>query len=215
MDKDLLTPKNRKTNLHLKKRIIISPITALIVLCLLTGCSKGNNDLNETTLIINGKGEITHHIVESFDKSYYNEDELRSEINDEIEEYCSSKGDDKLVKLKDLKILDGMASAELTFKDYSDYAAFNEVDLFYGTIEEAIAADYPTDVTLKSVDDDDTIGKYEFEALKDNKIIVIGESILIKTPGRIEYTTANIDVIDKETAKMASDSVGVGYIVLK
>ena len=190
-------------------------ILASLITCLMTGCFGGNDDLNDTTLSISSKGEITHHIVESFDKSYYNEDELRTGINEQIEEYCNEKGDDSLIKLKDLKILDGVATADLIFKDYSDYAAFNEVDLFYGTIEEAIAADYPTDVTLKSVDDDETIGKYEFEALANNKIIVTGESLIIKTPGKIAYTTANIDVIDKSTAKMASDSVGVGYIVLK
>ena len=190
-------------------------ILASLITCLMTGCLGGNDDLNDTTLSISSKGEITHHIVESFDKSYYNEDELRTGINEQIEEYCNEKGDDSLIKLKDLKILDGVATADLIFKDYSDYAAFNEVDLFYGTIEEAIAADYPTDVTLKSVDDDETIGKYEFEALANNKIIVTGESLIIKTPGKIAYTTANIDVIDKNTAKMASDSVGVGYIVLK
>ena len=181
----------------------------------MAGCSGGSDDPNDTTLSISSKGEITHHIVESFDKSYYNEDELRTGINEQIEEYCNEKGDDSLVKLKDLKILDGVATADLIFKDYSDYAAFNEVDLFYGTIEEAMEAEYPTDVTLKSVEDDETIGKYEFEALADNRIIVTGESLIIRTPGKIAYTTANIDVIDKSTAKMASDSVGVGYIVLK
>ena len=190
-------------------------ILASLITCLITGCFGGSDDLNDTTLSISSKGEITHHIVESFDKSYYNEDELRTGINEQIEEYCNSKGDDSLIKLQDLKILDGVATADLIFKDCSDYSAFNEVDLFYGTIEEAMEADYPTDVTLKSVEDDETIGKYEFEALADSKIIVTGESLIIKAPGKIAYTTANIDVIDKSTAKMASDSVGVGYIVLK
>lgn len=193
----------------------IGLIAAVLTACFLIGCSGGNDDLNETTLIINSKGEITHHIVETFDKSYYNEDELRSLINKQIEDYCKDKGDDKLVRLKDLKVLDGKATAELTFKDYSNYAEFNDVDLFYGTIEEAMAADYTTDVTLKNVDSDETIDKYEFESLKDKKIIVIGEPILIKTPGKIAYITANIEVIDKDICKMASDSVGVGYIVLK
>ena len=200
---------------HRKKPYLAALIPALLSLAFITGCSGGAGDLNETTLVIGSKGEITHNIVESFDKSYYNEDELRSQINEQIEDYCSSKGDDKLIKLKELKILDGVAEAEITFKDYNDYAAFNDVDFFYGTVGEAMAADYPTDVTLKSSEDDETIGKYEFESLTDNRIIVTSESILIKTPGKIAYTTANIDVIDKETAKMASDSVGVGYIVLK
>ena len=199
---------------NIYKNIIVT-LFAVMSACLLTACSGGKDDLNETTLLINGKGEITHHIVESFDKSYYNEDELRTLINSQIEDYCNEKGDDKLIKLKELKVLDQTATAELTFKDFGNYAEFNEVDLFYGTIEEALAAGYSTDVTLKSADSDETIDRYELESLKDKNIIVTGEPILIKTPGKIAYTTANIDVIDKDLCKMASDSVGVGYIVLK
>lgn len=207
-----LTEEGRTNN---KIRLSVSLILITLIVVWLTGCSGSNDDLNETTLIINNKGEITHRIVESFDKSYYNEDELRSQINEQIESYCAGKDDDKLIKLKELKVLDGVATAELTFKDCNVYSEFNDVELYFGTIEEAMAADYTTDVTLKSATDDETIGKYEFEALKDNKIIVTDESLLIKTPGKIAYTTANIDVIDKDLAKMASDSVGVGYIVLK
>jgi hypothetical protein len=108
-----------------------------------------------------------------------------------------------------------VATARIVFCDHDAYAGFNEVDFFYGTINEAMERGYPTDVTLKSADDDTTISRYEFEALGENMLVVVSEPVLVKIPGKIAYTTANIDVIDKSSARMASDSVGVGYIVIK
>ncbi|MBR5406546.1 MAG: hypothetical protein IK111_02775 [Lachnospiraceae bacterium] len=186
----------------------------LVLMCLaIAGCSQGE-DINETTVSIDNKGVITHSIIESFDKDYYNEDELRGIISDEVESYCRDRDKD-CAKLESLEIKDGMASARMRFATYSDYAGFNDVDFFYGTVEEAMEHDYPTDVTLKSRDDNSTIGRFEFESLKSSRIIIVSEPVVIHTPRKIAYTTANIDLIDDNNARMASDSVGVGYIVLK
>ena len=184
-------------------------------LIMLSGCVSKSEDYKETTVSIDKKGKITHEIIESFDKDYYNEDELRSLIDDELSEYCRSKSNDKAAKLASLEIKEGMAEAEIDFESFEDYASFNEVDFFYGTVKEAMAKEYPTDVTLKSADDDSTIGKYEFESLGDNMIVVVSEPVTVRLPGKIAYSTANIDVVDKDEARMASDSVGLGYIVLK
>ncbi|MCR5357222.1 MAG: hypothetical protein K6E63_07435, partial [Lachnospiraceae bacterium] len=136
-------------------------IKYFILLCLFVnfimtaGCSKGE-ELSETTVSIDNKGVITHSIVESFDKDYYNEDELRSIIDAEVEEYGKEREKD-CAKLESLEIKDGTATARMRFATYSDYAGFNDVDFFYGTVEEAIEKDYPTDVTLKSRNDNSTI----------------------------------------------------------
>ena len=181
----------------------------------MTGCASGSEDYKETTVSIDKKGRITHKIVESFDRDYYNEDELRNLIDKELSAYCSSRNDEKAAQLASLEIKDGLAEAEIDFGSCDDYAGFNEVDFFFGTVGEATDRDYPTDVTLKSADDDSTIGKYELESLKDNRIVVVSEPVTLVLPGKIAYYTANIDVIDKDRARMASDSVGLGYIVLK
>lgn len=195
------------------KYIYILPIFLLAVM--MTGCGSNDEDYDETTVIIDKKGGITHRIVESFDKDYYSEDELRQDINDELTAYCKDK-DEKAAQLVSLEIKDNVATAEIKFAGCEDYAAFNDVDFFYGTINDAIEKQYPTDVTLKGRgDDDEPIGKYEFESLGSSKIVVVSEPVLLKLPGKIAYTTANIDVIDDDKAHMDSDSVGVGYIVLK
>ena len=203
-------------NIFKKEKYKLSYLPVLVILAIIfTGCGQSEEAYDETTVIIDKKGGITHRIVESFDKDYYSEDELNQDINDELTRYCSGK-DEKAAKLNSLEIKDGIATAEIKFAGYADYAAFNDVDFFYGTIGEAMEKGYPTDVTLKGRgEDNETIEKYEFESLKDSMIIVVSEPVAIKMPGKIAYTTANIDIIDDDTARMASDSVGLGYIVLK
>ena len=79
-----------------------------------------------------------------------------------------------------------------------------------------MAKEYPTDVTLKGRgDDEETIGKYEFESMGDSMLVVVSEPVVVELPKKIAYTTANMDIIDDDKARMASDSVGLGYIVLK
>ena len=190
-------------------------LLAILLAITVAGCGKSDEAYDETTVIIDKKGGITHRIVENFDKSYYDEDELRQDIDDELAEYCKDK-DEKAARLNSLKIEDGIATAEISFAGCGDYAAFNDVDFFYGTINEAMEKQYPTDVTLKGEgDEDEPIGKYEFEAMGESMMVVVSEPVVVKLPKKIAYTTANIDVLDDDTARMASDSVGLGYIVLK
>lgn len=189
-------------------------IFTMIAMFTLAGCRGKENDYSETTVTIDKKGVISHRIVESFDKSYYNEDELRGIINDELSAYRAGKDEDS-ASLVSLEIKDQTATAEIRFASYEDYAKFNDVDFFYGTIGEAVESEYPTDVTLKSSTDDSTISRYEFESMTDSKLVIVSEPVIIETPHKIAYTTANIDVIDERSARMASDSVGLGYIVLK
>ncbi len=194
------------------KRFLIL-LSAVFAVSSLGGCV-GNESFDETTVSIDSKGVITHNIVESFDKDYYSEEELRDIIDDEIEQYARGRDAD-CARLESLEIKDDTATARMKFKSYTDYAEFNDVDFFYGTIAEAMEKDYPTDVTLKSYDDGSTIGRFEFEDLTESRIVIVSEPVVIHTPRKIAYTTANIDVINENNARMASDSVGVGYIVLK
>ena len=107
-----------------------------------------------------------------------------------------------------------LLKVEFEFATAEDYAKFNDVNFFYGSIKDAIDNGYETNVTLKSSESDTTIGQDEFSALSERYIIVVSEPIVVVMPKDIAYTTANIDIIDNNVAKMNSESSGLGYIVL-
>lgn len=46
-------------------------------------------------------------------------------------------------------------------------------------------------------------------------IIIVSEVVRINSPKKIEYTSANVDVIDERNARVSSESAGLAYIVVK
>ncbi|MCR5420317.1 MAG: hypothetical protein K6E98_04875, partial [Lachnospiraceae bacterium] len=70
----------------------------------MTGCVKQEDDYEETTVTVSNKGVITHKIIESFEKSYYDENELKELIDNDLKQYCENKNDEKSCKLISLNI---------------------------------------------------------------------------------------------------------------
>jgi len=198
----------------MKKRIVF--IIGVFGSMLLYGCGSSNTDLSETTVIVEKNGKVTDAIVESFDKDYYDAAELEDMVNKELASYQKLTGSKDSAVLSDFKVEDKVANVGLEFATAVDYASFNDVAFFFGTISEAYAAGYDLDVILKSTSEEETIGKDALmEEMGSYHMIVSGEPIRIKTYGKILYTTANVDLIDDKEVRISSESEGLAYIILK
>ena len=190
-------------------------IVMLSVLCVsFCGCKEEEPDYSETTIEINKNGEITNTLVGSFDKDYYNKDELKQLIEKEIAKYQSLTGVSGAVKLKEYSVDAGTVKAVVYYSSYEDYKKINNVELFDGTLSEAIEEGINTNVTLVSKTSGERV------LLKDavgsgEKIVVFSEPVKIKVYGKIIYASANVELIDEKQARMSSDSVGEAYIVIK
>lgn len=77
-----------------------------------------------TGVSVSKNGAVTEVVMESFDASYYSEEELKSTVESEIADYNSSHGD-KAVKKKSLEVKDGEAQMRLVYDSYQNYAGFN------------------------------------------------------------------------------------------
>ena len=64
----------------MKKRNMVFLMAAM--LCLLSACGK-ETDVDTNTVIIEKKGQITEAIVEDFEQPYYDQEELKREIEDD------------------------------------------------------------------------------------------------------------------------------------
>ena len=76
----------------MKKRNMIFLMAAM--LCLLSACGK-ETDVDTNTVIIEKKGQITEAIVEDFEQPYYDQEELKREIEDKISQFNTQSGDGK------------------------------------------------------------------------------------------------------------------------
>ena len=192
-------------------------LTALIIIIALciSGCSIGHGDYTDTTISVSKKGVIRSTIIESFDKAYYNKDELLEQINKEIDSYCNLVTDDKACVLLKLDVDEQKAKAVIEYSKPEHYAAFNSVDFFYGTVKEAAEKGYNLDITYKNRDNEETIGYNEIKEYSENKMVIMNEPIHVIFPSGILCSTANVDIESDNSAYISSESSGLAYIVLK
>lgn len=179
----------------------------------LSGCDK-NDIFYESEIVVEKNGQLTENIVESFDKDYYNLDELKSEFDKEISEYNESIGSEE-IKLKSFELEDGNVFVTLTFTGPSDYENFIKEDMFVGTIDDAYDNGYSMDVSLKGVEKGDIISKVQIMGMKDKEIIILSEPVKVHTYKDVAYVSANVEVTGKKEVRVLQESGGLAYIVLK
>ena len=106
----------------MRKRLGACLGTALCV-SVLAGCGSSFNP-DTDTVYVQKKGTVISASVESFDKDYYDQEELQSYVNEEIESYTKENGSDT-VELDEVNVEDEEAKLVLKFDTGDDYADFN------------------------------------------------------------------------------------------
>jgi hypothetical protein len=180
-----------------------------------------------STITISKDGSISNSIVEEFGESYYDEDSLKSMIEDSIFEYVNKSSDSNIDKpsLKSCKVADGYANVTIDYESYKAYAGFNGEDLFVGTVAEANMAGYDLNISLKDVSDTSvTISKPQLLGMGDNHIVIIEaekaedgaqiEPVHVNTYDEILYVGNGVTKTGKKSADVNVAS-GYGYIVFK
>lgn len=177
-------------------------ILLMLVLCvgLLTGCG-ASYDAEESTVFVLKDGKIVSTDVESFDEDTYDEEKLKTYVEEAIAEYVEENGEDT-VKLKELTVKEGKATLILEYADAGHYTRFNGIELFSGSMAEALAAGYTFDVDFASVDDGKAAecDRSEFYENDDYKVAIIKANTNVKIKGTIYFvSSANVALVDKST----------------
>ena len=195
------------------KKIILTILIAALIPAL-AGCAQGEENYDETTLSVSKNGRVDQHIIESFDRDYYNIDELKDEYEKAVTAYNESIGGDE-IKLKKIELKDSKVYVDIAFTGPSDYESFVGENLFVGTVNDAYDNGYTMDVTLKGVKEGDKIGKVRIMGMSDKDIIILSEHVRIRTFKDIAYVSANVDVLSDNEARVLSESDGLAYLILK
>ncbi len=198
-----------------KKAAIIFSVILLIGLA--AGC--GNKlDVEESTVYVDKKGSVISVDVESFEKDYYDEAELKSYIEEEIENYTSENGK-KSVHLEDVAVEDSTATLKLKYASAEDYAKFNGIELYTGTVVKAMAEGYDFNVDFAAVKDGAVTGsvtKDEVIGNDDYKVAIIKANTDVVVDGTIVYVSSeNVSVTGENAVSIregyqALESLGAG-----
>lgn len=169
---------------------------------LLGGCDQLQQEQWEpqesAAISIDEDGVVTEIIQEKLDAAYYNEAELQTMIDQEVADYNAQHGTDS-VKVKTYEAAEGAVKLVMEYSAPEHYAAFNNVEFYYGSILDAQMEGYLFDVSYKKVRG----GVVQGSAVSGSEVIqnmadtvmVVRAPLEVKVPGEIRYTSTNADVL--------------------
>lgn len=189
--------------------------TILLSVLHLTGCGSDKN-VKENTLYVNNNGKVIGALYERLDKNYYNEEELSDWILAEVDSYNKENGK-KTLKLRECEVGDGQARVSIRYASIEDYADFNQVVAFEGTIEEAQKEGYTFAGEFKSTADKPVITNKEIDASSEYKVLILEESQQLVMEEKILYVNEVVSVNkdNLKRAKVNASKQNLAFIIYK
>lgn len=199
------------------KRFPVICLAAAVIL-LLTGCSEieqlmpqpGDDWVPEqTALVVNRDGTITEILMERLDQDYYDGAELQQMVNASVQEYTSGHGAQSLT-VDEMTIEERQITLQMTYAAGADYAAYNGMPFFSGSMLGAQMEGYLFCHTFRTVEEgvstNRTVSGEEPLSHKEYQVLVTDPSHMVKVPGKIRYVSDNADVRDEYFAYPRQDA---------
>ncbi len=189
----------------MKRPVIIT--AAAVGMLVFQGC--GSLKVDSNTISLQKNGRITEAIVEDFSQDYYDEEELRSYIDSQVDAFSAEDGRGQ-VKTSGYKVEDGKVHLNVRYEDADTYGAFNGVEIFCGTVVQAQAEGYKFDTDFVTVEDGKANGTADTQTVLGDdelKALIVRENTDIIVPGTIQYVSAEgTQVTAKDTVTMEKKS---------
>ncbi len=205
------------------KRIICISLVCVMMTGLFSACGK-SLEADRDTVYVQKRGAVVSAAIADFDKDYYDEEELKSFVEQRVEEYQKEQGKDS-VKIDKFSVEEGVAKLYMKYDDYEVYQDFNEVKLFAGTVPQALAAGYDFDTEFTKVEDGKAAGSIENTEVVDTdyKVVILSEKVDVKVDGVIQYMSSEYtSVKEKDTVSIQvpeeagdGEELSLVYIVYK
>ncbi len=194
------------------KRKLYATLGILAAASITTACG-ASFEADESTVYITKQGNVIGADIEDFNEDYYDEEELKAYVTESIESYVESNGNGSLemdrFETKSSEEDGVTAQLYLNYATYIDYALFNDVTLFAGTVEQAQQEGYPFDQDFVKVEDGAPAGSMDVQELlseEEVRVVVIGEETAVRVDGEIVgVSDGNAEVTGKNTVKAHYD----------
>lgn len=199
-----------------------SVFAAGVCLLLLTGCggTRMPDTIDKTTLSVEEEGKVTAYLVESFDKEYYNVEELKTMAVEEAAAYNTEAAAGEVVPItvEGVELLESGDMVKVTYQ-YSDAETFElhtEGILFYGTVAEALLAGYDMDaVSMSSVKDGAAVAsEWVTTEAVDKHILITDQKAQVYSPYKVTHISEG--AVYKENGSVdTTQAEGEVYILMK
>lgn len=174
----------------MRKRMVA--LSCCIGMCMLMAACGTKLDVQENTIALQRNGKILEAAVETFDQSYYKEDELNSYIQNAVDDYTAEHGK-KSVSVTESKVEEKKAYLTLQYENAETFQDFSGIECFSGSIVEAQSAGYDFEQDFYLVTD----GKADKKTVRgsslleddDLKVLIVKENSDLIVPGKIAYVS--------------------------
>lgn len=174
----------------MRKRMVA--LSCCIGMCMLMAACGTKLDVQENTIALQRNGKILEAAVETFDQSYYKEDELNSYIQNAVDDYTAEHGK-KSVSVTESKVEEKKAYLTLQYENAETFQDFSGIECFSGSIVEAQLAGYDFEQDFYPVTD----GKADKKTVRgsslleddDLKVLIVKENSDLIVPGKIAYVS--------------------------
>ena len=177
------------------------PVVAAMLL--LSACGKQEKEPwvpQQTALQIAKEGVVTETIIDSLDQDYYSSSELEKMVRSSVAEYAGTNGADSL-QLTEYTSEGRNVRIVLTYGDDGDYAAFNSVPFYNGSMLGAQMEGFRFDTEFLKVGKDGTASgrRYPSEepvSHKEYNVLICDREHVVEVPGDVVYVSAPAVVQD-------------------
>lgn len=177
-------------------------IAAVLLLVLsLAGCSSEEGPVvhDSQAITINAEGGVLCELVEGFEKDYYDVDELKSIVSEEISEFNKERLRSDAAQLVEIKKAGDNVRMSIQFATTSDFMEFGDGLLVYDTVTSARDAGYTFSGDLKDKNDEKITTK-ALSGLQDAHVVICDQIYTIETPYDIKYHSSGVSLAGKRTA---------------
>ncbi len=195
----------------------------MAVLCLATACLAGCGEaevpqiIESSTLVVAGKGQVTAHLVEDFEKSYYDLSELTAMATEEAAEYNATRGLEgaDAVTVETVEPVSG-SRVRLCYQMDSceTYEAFGLGTLFYGKVSEAVEKGLTDGALLKSVKDEALMDEEQLAQAGDKMILIADAAADIYCPKKVTHVSEGASVNEDGSVKNSEEGRKI-FILMK
>ena len=206
----------------MKKRMVA--LGCCIGMSMLLGACGAKLDVQENTIALQRNGKILEAAVESFDQSYYDQEELNTYVQNVVDDYTAEHGK-KSVSVTDSKVEEKKAYLTLQYENAETFSDFTGIECFNGSIVEAQSAGYDFDLDFYPVTD----GKADMKTVKgstlldddDLKVLIVKENSDLIVPGKIAYvSTEGTEVASEKQVNVTqkeqdTDEAVLAYVLYK
>lgn len=194
-------------------------IVSIILVFSLTACGKVElpEKILDNTLVLNEDGSLDFYLTDSFDKDYYDVNELSTMAENEVDDFLSNSGNEKgavKVETANLVVNSGTnVSVKYNFSNAGVYSEFFGENLFYGTVADAVKNNEGLNSNFIDIKKGSSVTKDELLKNVDRHIIITDSKAYIYCPSKVIYVSDNATYKDGYVDCLESE--GTVIIVMK